>query len=115
MTTFTQLTNSVKAYSLEHLHLDGTDLPVTSKPVWTVTHAGLDGATTCGTLETSVDAHTGRFRAGASPGSVKITVVASASPSAVVMTEFAIEVRAHPQIAASSKFTVTQGPDRPLH
>jgi hypothetical protein len=114
MTEFSQLLHSTKTYTIDHLDVAGGDLPVTSKPVWSIAHAGLDGTTSCGTLETSVNGHSAKFHAQAL-GSVKITVVASASPSANVTSEFTIEVLAHPPVRAGSQFTITQGPDRPLH
>jgi hypothetical protein len=114
MTEFTQLLHATKTYTIDHLDVAGDDLPVTSKPSWSVAHAGLDGLPSCGTLETSVNGHSAKFHAQAL-GSVKITVVASASPSANVTAEFTINVVAHPSVRAGSQFTVVQGPDRRLH
>lgn len=104
MTTFTQWVNTKRIYHIDLEHLDGSDLPVISKPIWSVTHANADGspAQSIGVIETSPDCHTARITTGPLPGSITVTVSAVASPTAIATQTFTINVAAHPHVARPS-------------
>jgi hypothetical protein len=55
---FVQPTNTKRIYHIDHHN--GSDLPVISKPSWTMAHYNADGSLSqcIGTLETSPDAET---------------------------------------------------------
>jgi hypothetical protein len=114
---FRQWVNSRKVYTVDHEHLDGSDLPIVSKPTWTLAHYNADGSPSAsiGLFETSPDRHTGRFTA-ERLGTVTVTIVASASPTAVASTTFKINVLPHPPIVgARSTLKVRQLRNGPIH
>jgi hypothetical protein len=113
---FTQFLQTKKVYHVDHLHLDGSDLPTIAQPQWSVTHQGADGNATASiaTLETSVDGFSGRLTAHM-VGVVTITVTAVVSPTAVATKTFQIAVKEHPPVSARSPaFTVSQHRNSPI-
>ena len=118
MTEFTQWLHTRKLYCIDHEHhLDGSDLPIVSKPTWTVAHTNSDGSPSqgIGVLETAPDSCMARFFA-EQLGTVTITVHAAVSPTAVASTTFTIHVKAHPPITARSPtFKISQHRNGPIH
>jgi hypothetical protein len=114
---FVQLVGSRKLYHLDVEHLDGTELPLATKPTWALTHFHPDGspAPILGTLETSVDSRTGRIITGNQPGIIVITVNANVSPTAHASTTFKIQVKAHPLTTSLLKFKIASHRDAPIH
>src|SRR6478736_489232 len=94
MTEFIQWVNSKRVYHLDLESLDGSDFPVITKPVWTLTHQNADGSPSpcIGMLETPPDCHMGRITAGPDPGTITVTVTAVISPTAVATQTFKINV-----------------------
>jgi hypothetical protein len=118
MTTFIQWINTKRIYHLDLEALDGTDFPLISKPVWTLTHQNADGspAQCIGTLETPPDAHMGRISTGHLPGTITVTVSAAISPTAVASQTFVINVAAHPLVPGRSPtFKISQLRNGPIH
>jgi hypothetical protein len=107
---FTQWVNSKRVYHIDHESLDGSDFPLTSKPVWTLTQTNADGTPgQVGTLETPPDAHMGRITTGPLPGTITVTVTAVASPTAVATQTFKIRVESHPPVAGRAPaFKISQ-------
>jgi hypothetical protein len=99
--TFTQFLGQRKVYTIDHEHLDGSDLPIVGKPTWTVAHQNADGSPSqgIGILETSPDGCTARFTA-EQRGAVTITVSAVVGPTAVATKVFQVNVKAHPPVTA---------------
>ncbi len=117
MTEFTQWLHTKKLYHIDHEHLDGSDLPLTTKPTWSLTHVNADGSPSqgIGMLETSPDCHTARFVA-EQLGTVTITISAAISPTAVASTTFEINVLPHPPATArSATLRISQHRNGPTH
>jgi hypothetical protein len=114
---FVQWLHTKKLYHLDLEHaLDGSDLPLTMKPVWQVVHQNPDGSPSpgLGMLETSPDAMTGRFTA-EQPGTVTLTIVAAMSVANAV-TVFRIRVLPHPPTPVEhATFKVRQLRNGPTH
>lgn len=113
---FVQTVGSRRLYHLDVEHIDGTELPLGTKPTWTLTHVHPDGspAPDLATLETSVDSRTGRIVTGYQPGIIVITVNANVAAAAHASTTFKIHVRPHPQTSSFLKFKITPHRDGPL-
>ena len=113
---FVQHLHTKKVYHVDHLHIDGSDLPTTAQPQWSLTHQGADGNPTASiaTLETSVDGFSGRLTTHM-PGTVTISITAPVGPTAVATKVFQIAVKAHPAVTASAPtFRVTQNRNSPI-
>jgi hypothetical protein len=118
MTEFTQWVNTKRVYHLDLESLDGSDFPLISKPVWSLTHHNADGspAQCIGTLETPPDLHMGRITTGPLPGTITVAVTASISPTAVATQTFTINVAAHPPAPGRSPtFRISQHRNGPTH
>ena|SRR6478672_2754469 len=104
MTEFIQWVNSKRVYHLDLESLDGSDFPVITKPVWTLTHQNADGSPSpcIGVLETPPDCHMGRITAGPDPGTITVTVTAVISPTAVATQTFKITKPRWPALLPSS-------------
>jgi hypothetical protein len=114
MTEFVQWVNSKRIYHADHESIDGSDFPLTSKPVWTLTQTMADGSPgQVGTLETSPDGHTARLTTGPLPGTITATVTAVGETMAVATTTFIVNVAKHPPITGSLK--VSQHRNGPTH
>ena len=114
---FTQFLDTKKIYNLDHLHLDGSVLPLISKPVWSLAHSNADGspALSIATLETSPDGQSARITA-EMLGTVEVTVTAAVSPTAVATKTFHINIAVHPPVTAGAPtFTISQHRDRPIN
>jgi hypothetical protein len=115
---FRQWVNSKKVYTVDHEHLDGSDLPIVSKPTWTLAHYNADGSPSASiaTLETSPDSCSGRLTTHDLPGVVIVTISAPVSSTSVASKTFAIRVEKHPMITARSPtFTVRQVRNGSIH
>jgi hypothetical protein len=115
---FRQWTNSKRLYTVDHEHLDGSDLPIVSKPVWTLTHYNADGSASASiaTLETSPDGCSGRLTTHDLPGTVIVAITAVVSPTSVASKTFAICVEKHPPITSRSPtFTIRQARNGSIH
>jgi hypothetical protein len=118
MTEFIQWVNSKRVHHLDLESLDGSDFPVITKPVWTLTHQNADGSPSpcIGVLETPPDCHMGRITAGPDPGTITVTVTAVISPTAVATQTFKINVMAHPPVPGRSPtFRISQHRNGPMH
>ena len=114
---FTQWIDSKKLYHVDHLRLDGTDLPLVSKPTWSLQHFNADGSPSqaIGTLHTSPDCFTARFSA-EHLGTVTVTISAVVSPTMVASKTFKITVAPHPPVTTRAPtFKVTQHRNGPVH
>jgi hypothetical protein len=114
---FVQWVNSKRVYHLEYVHLDGSDLPVVSKPTWSLAHQNADGSLSqgIGILETSPDGCTARFTA-EQLGTVTITVSAVVGPTAIATQTFTISVLPHPPLTARSPtLRISQHRNGPTH
>jgi hypothetical protein len=115
---YVQVVNSRKLYAVDLSHSDGTELAMTTKPAWELTHFNPAGEPTphkIATLETSVDCRTGRIITGALPGIIIVRVSANVSPTAHALETLKILVKPHPETPALMRFTITPGRDAPLH
>jgi hypothetical protein len=113
---FVQHLHTRKVYHADHLHIDGSDLPTTAQPQWSLTHQGADGNPTASiaTLETSVDGFSGRLTTHM-PGIVTISIIAPVSPTAVAIKTFTVNVMAHPPVTATAPtFQVSQHRNSPI-
>jgi hypothetical protein len=128
LSEFTQWLNTKKVYHIDLLYPDienqdgtgvvgGGDAPLISKPVWTFAHENPDGsaAQRIGTIELSPDCHSARITAEA-PGTIMITVMALASPTAAATQTFKIRVENHqPVQGRSMSLRVSQHRNGPIH
>jgi hypothetical protein len=114
---FSQIVGSRRLYSADVEHLDGLELPLGTRPIWTLTHLHPDGspAPTLAVIETSVNCRTCRLIAGSQPGTVIVEVSANVSPTAHASTRFKVSIQPHPQTPAHLKFKITPSRDAPIH
>lgn len=115
---FVQWTNSKRIYHIDHLHLDGSHLPVVSKPTWTMEYKNEDPNVSqgLGTIETSPDGTSARITTHDQPGTITITVSASVSPTAFASKVFTIAVKRHLAVTTRAPtFTVTQSRNGSIH
>ena len=114
---FVQHLHTKKVYHVDHLHIDGSDLPTTAQPQWSLTHQGADGNPTASiaTLETSVDGFSGRLTTHHLPGIVTLTVSAPVGPTSMASKVFEVSVEAHPAVTTPSPtFHITQTRNSPI-
>jgi hypothetical protein len=114
---FLQHVGTRKVYHVDHLHVDGTALPTTAQPQWSLSHLGADGNPTASiaTLETSVDGFSARLTTHHLPGIVTITVSAPVGPTSMAIKVFEVAVKAHPAVMASAPtFHITQTRNSPI-
>jgi len=102
---FLQHTETRKVYEIACLHIDGSDLPITSVPTWVMTHENEDSnpalsGFSLATMETSPDGLTARITTGNMPGIVMVTVTAVVAATSGASKSFKIRVARHPQVAA---------------
>jgi hypothetical protein len=108
---FVQHLHTRKVYHVDHLHVDGSDLPTTAPPQWSMAHIDAAGNPTASiaTLETSVDGFSARLTTHHMVGTVTITVSAPVSSTAMAHKTFEVAVEAHPAVTATSPtFHVSQ-------
>jgi hypothetical protein len=114
---FAQVVGSRRLYHVDLEHIDGIELPLISKPTWSLTYFHPDGspAPSLATLETSADSRTGRIIAGNQPGVIVVTVSANVSAISHASTTFKILVKPHPATPSLLKFKIASHRDAPLH
>ena len=121
MTEFVQWINSRKVYEINCEHMDGSDLPVTSIPTWTMTHQNEDPSPalsgfSLAQMETSQDGHTARITTGNMPGIITITVTGMVGATSAASKSFKILVARHPQLErAAPSFRVSQHRNRHIN
>jgi hypothetical protein len=119
MTTFKQWVNTKRIYHIDLESVDGSDFPVHSQLIWTVTHYSADGspsAHSIGVIETAPDCHTARITTGHLLGAIVVRVTAAVSPTAVATQTFTIEVAAHPPVLGRAPtFKISQCRNGPIH
>jgi hypothetical protein len=108
--------NTKKLYTVDHEHIDGSDLPIVTKPTWTLQHFNADGSPSqaIGVFETSPDGCSARFTA-EHLGTVEVTISAVASPTAVASKTFRINILPHPIATRSATLKVTQSRNGSIH
>jgi hypothetical protein len=114
---FVQHLHTKKVYHVDHLHIDGSDLPTTAQPQWSMTHLDAAGNPTASiaTLETSVDGFSARLTTQHMVGIVTITVTAPVGPTSVATKVFEVAVKAHPPVTATAPtFQVSQHRNSPI-
>jgi len=113
---FTQHVGAKRIYHVDHAHLDGSDLPVVTKPTWSLVQQYPDGsAGAIGAIETSPDGFIARFTA-EHAGTVTVTVAAEVAPRTTATKTFTIRVLPQPPVAAgSSTLQVSQHRNGPIH
>jgi hypothetical protein len=114
---FVQHLHTRKVYHVDHLHIDGSDLPTLAQPQWSMTHVDAAGNPTASiaTLETSVDGFSARLTTHHLPGIVTLTVSAPVGPTSMASKVFEVSVEAHPAVTTPSPtFHITQTRNSPI-
>jgi hypothetical protein len=115
---FSQTVSSRRLYSADVEHLDGLELPLGTKPTWTLTHLLPDGSqapTSLAVIETSVNGRTCRLIAGPQPGTVIVDVSANVSATSHAATRFKVLIKPHPPTPTLLKFKIASHRDAPIH
>jgi len=120
-TEFVQWINTRKVYEIHCEHVDGSDLPVTSTPTWTMAHENEDASPalsgfSLATIETSQDGHTARITTGNMPGVITITVTGMVGATSAASKSFKIRVARHPQLEHTApSFRISQHRNRHIN